>query len=252
VTTAQELDSHAQAYSRTFTHFEENVIVHLAYGQRIARQIEDSGSRRVLSLGVGHMEVARPIVNLLRQGSIDRYVVVDAAPSIMQGFKASIAPLPAGLELVQAFFEDFEDLHTFDVIEAGFILEHVADPGLILRRMLQFAAPGACMHVAVPNARSMHRLLGQKAGLLPDVYQLSDADRALGHRRYFDLPLMSDLAAHSGWQVRRQAGLLLKPFTTGQMTRLSLAPEVWQALQAMAEGYPEISNAFCMELTPCA
>lgn len=251
-TTAQELDSHAQAYSKAFTHFDENVIVHVAYGQRIARQIEESRARRVLSLGVGHMEVARPIVDLLRAGHIDRYVVVDAAPSIMDGFRASMAPVPKGLELVQAFFEQFEDPQSFDVIEAGFILEHVEDPGLILSRLRRLAAPGACLHVAVPNARSMHRMLGHHAGLLPDVFVLSDADRSLGHRRYFDVPKLTALALQCGWQVQRQAGLLLKPFTTGQMNRLDLTPPIWQALQTLAEGYPEISNAFCMELAPCS
>jgi 2-polyprenyl-3-methyl-5-hydroxy-6-metoxy-1,4-benzoquinol methylase len=249
--TAQELDSHAQAYSKAFTHFDENVIVHIAYGQRIARQIKDSAARRVLSLGVGHMEVARPIVDLLRARQIERYVVVDAAPSIMEGFRASVAPVPKGLDLVQAFFESFEDQQQFDVIEAGFILEHVQDPGLILSRLQRFAAPGACLHVAVPNARSMHRMLGHHAGLLPDVFVLSDADRSLGHRRYFDVPSLTALALQCGWQVRRQAGLLLKPFTTGQLNRLNLSPPVWQALQTLAEGYPEISNAFCMELVAC-
>ncbi len=250
-TTAQELDSHARAYSKAFAHFDENVIVHIAYGQRIARQIENSGARRVLSLGVGHMEVARPIVDLLRGGKIDRYVVVDAAPSIMEGFRASMEPVPMGLDLVQAFFESFEDEQEFDVIEAGFILEHVDDPGQILSRLRRFAAPGACLHVAVPNARSMHRMLGHHAGLLPDVFVLSDADRALGHRRYFDVPTLTALALQCGWQVKRQAGLLLKPFTTGQLKQLHLAAPVWQALQTLAEDYPEISNAFCMEMAPC-
>ena len=99
-TTAQELDSHAQAYSKAFTHFDENVIVHIAYGQRISRQIQASRARRVLSLGVGHMEVARPIVDLLRGGLLDRYVVVDAAPSIMEGFRASMAPAPKGTGII--------------------------------------------------------------------------------------------------------------------------------------------------------
>lgn len=250
-TTVQQLDAHAQAYTEAFTHFDENVIVHIAYGQRIARQIAASGARRVLSLGVGHMEVARPIVDLLRAGQIDRYVVVDAAPTIMEGFRASMAPLPQGLDLVLAFFENFEDEQPFDVIEAGFVLEHVEDPGLILSRLRRFAAPGACLHVAVPNARSMHRMLGHHAGLLPDVFVLSDADRSLGHRRYFDVPKLTALALACGWQVTHQAGLLLKPFTTGQLNRLELTAPVWQALQTLAEGYPEISNAFCLELTPC-
>ena len=252
-TDATTLDSHATAYSKDFAHFEENRIVHEAYGLRIATQLVQRGARRVLSLGIGHTEVARPVVELLRRGQIDRYVIVDAAPTIIAGFREQMAPLPPALDLVQAFFEDFdESLGTFDAIEAGFILEHVDDPGLVLRRMRSFIAPGGCLHVAVPNARSLHRLLGQEAGLLADLYALSDADRALGHRRYFDVDRLTTLAKQSGWSVDACAGLLLKPFTTSQLATLALPPPAWRALQALAAPYPAISNAFCMELSACA
>lgn len=248
----QQLDSHAPAYTAAFAHFEENRIVHQAYGQRLARRIAGCGAKDVLSLGIGHMEVSLPIVELLRSGVINHYVVVDAAPAILQAFEAQLAPLPAGLQLVEAFFERYEtEGRRFDAIEAGFVLEHVEDPALLLRRLREWVAPQGRLFVAVPNARSLHRLLGQHAGLLEDVYTLSDADLALGHRRYFDVALLTDLAQRCGWRIESQAGLLLKPFTTGQLAKLALPPQVWAALQALAEPYPDISNAFCMELVPC-
>ena len=213
----------------------------------------ERGARQILSLGIGHTEVARPLLELLRKGQIDRYVIVDAAPAIVASFREQMAPLPAGLQLVEALFEEVaESLGLFDAIEAGFILEHVDDPSLVLRRMRRFIAPAGRMFVAVPNARSLHRLLGHEAGLLDDVFTLSDADRALGHQRYFDVESLSALAEQNGWRVDAQAGLLLKPFTTGQLAALDLSPAVWRALQALAAPYPEISNAFCMELSVCA
>jgi SAM-dependent methyltransferase len=246
------LDVHRAAYTAAFAHFEENRIVHEAYGRRIAQRIAERGAQRVLSLGIGHTEVARPIVDLLRRRGIASYTIVDAAPAIIEGFRADVAPLPNGLTLVEAWFERVEFDTPFDLVEAGFILEHVDDPALVLRRLHAFLAPGALVCVAVPNARSLHRVLGHEAGLLPDLYALSAADRALGHQRYFDVPRLEALATDCGFRVERRAGLLLKPFTTGQLAKLELTPAVWQALQRTAEPYPEISNAFCMELAACA
>ena len=40
--------------------------------------------------------------------------------------------------------------------------------------------------IVVPNARSLHRLIGERAGLIDDLYRLSEHDLAVGHRRYFD------------------------------------------------------------------
>jgi SAM-dependent methyltransferase len=246
----QRLDGHAEAYSKAFPHFEENRIVHEAYGQQIALQIGALGLRSVLSLGIGHTEVARPIVQALQDARLDRYVIVDASPAIVSTFRQSMAPLPSGLQVVEAFFESFEDGQGFDAIEAGFVLEHVDDPALVLRRMRRLIRPGGRMFVAVPNACSLHRRIGHAAGLLPDMFRLSDADHALGHQRYFDLPSLRQLVADCGWQVQAQAGLLLKPFTTGQLAKLELSAAVWQALQAVAAPYPELSNAVSVELAP--
>lgn len=249
---AQQLDSYAPSYTAAFPHYEENRIVHVAYGQRIAAHVKASRARSVLSLGIGHTEVARPLVDCLRQGDLHRYAVVDASHELVESFARDLAPLPPGLELIEGWFETFEAEGRFDVIEAGFVLEHVDNPALILRRMHPFLRPGGRLFIAVPNARSLHRLVGFHAGLLKDMYALSDADRALGHQRYFDLERLTSLVESCGWRVRQAQGMLLKPFTTGQMGKLDLAPAVWQALQTVAADYPEISNAIQLEVEAVA
>lgn len=243
----RHLDEHKSSYTPDFPFFEENRMVHAAYGETIARHAHAAGSRCALSLGIGHTEVARAILGALTNGPLQRYVVVDAAPQIIDSFAQSLAPLPPGLQLLQGFFETFEHPARFDIIEAGFILEHVDDPAVVLKRLHQFLAPGGRIFIAVPNARSLHRLLGHSAGFLPDMYVLSPADLALGHKRYFDLDRLTALVQAAGFQVARTQGLLLKPFTTSQLNKLSLPPSVWQALLQVSANYPEISNSIYME-----
>ncbi|HEY1091981.1 MAG TPA: class I SAM-dependent methyltransferase [Burkholderiaceae bacterium] len=242
------LDAHAAAYTAKFAHFEENRIVHEAYGARLADTVRRQGLRHALSLGIGHSEVARQLLACLHDGALESYLLVDGAPAIIEGFRREHAPLPAGLDLLEGFFETFEAERQFDLIEAGFVLEHVEDPQLILHRLHGMLAPGGRLFVAVPNARSMHRLLGHEAGLLLDLYKLSDADLQLGHRRYYDIEMLRAQVAAAGFTELSAEGMLLKPLTTGQLNQLDLAPEIWQALMRLARGYPEISNAFCLEL----
>lgn len=247
-----ELDRQIPSYSASFLHYEENRIVHVAYGHRIADHVREVKARTVLSLGIGHSEVSRPLIECLVTRAMHRYAIVDASHELVEAFRRELEPLPQGLELIEGWFETFETEGVFDVIEAGFILEHVDDPAAIMRRMHRFLAPGGRMFVAVPNACSLHRLVGFHAGLLKDMHALSDADRSLGHQRYFDLPMLQQLVVAAGWQVVQARGMLLKPFTTGQMGKLDLPEAVWNALRAVAVGYPEISNAIEMEIVAAA
>jgi len=241
------LDELKGSYTSDFPYFEENRMVHAAYGGRIAHHIHASGARNALSLGIGHTEVARAILSELTNGPLLHYVIVDGALEIIDNFSRSLSPLPQELELLHGFFETFEYPDIFDIIEAGFIFEHVDDPALVLKRLHQFLAPGGRIFIAAPNARSLHRLLGHSAGFLPDMYALSPADLALGHKRYFDLKSLCTLVQEAGFQVARVEGMLLKPFMTSQLNQLNLPPSVWQALLEVSAGYPEISNSIYLE-----
>jgi SAM-dependent methyltransferase len=245
----EQLDNYVHSYTSEFPYSVENHLMLAAYGERIVQYLQKHEVRAVLSLGIGYVEVARRILAELTNGPLARYVVVDGAPQIIEGFRRSLDPMPSGLELIEGFFESFVSSGRFEVIEAGFILEHVDDPALILDRLHQFLAPGGRIFIAVPNARSLHRLLGHMAGLLEDMYALSPSDLALGHKRYFDLDTVSSLVRKAGFKIANTEGILLKPFTTSQLSNLNLSPAIWQALVKISAGYPDISNAIYLEAT---
>jgi SAM-dependent methyltransferase len=240
-----ELDRLKGAYGPEFRFHGENLEMLAWYVDRMSAALERAGARTLVSLGIGHGVVGRAIVGGLA-ARLERYTVVEGSPEAVAAFRAS-RPLPDNVELVTAYFEDYDPGPPVDAVEMGFVLEHVDDPGLVLRRYAGFLRPGGTMVVVVPNARALHRRFGHAAGLLDDVYRLSPEDLALGHKRYFDLASITALVAASGLTVGRVEGVFLKCLTTSQLAALALAPAVRRAFFEVGVEHPDICNAIYIE-----
>lgn len=240
----EELDGFT-GYRADFPYNDENHLMLAWYAARFCATLERHGARRVLSLGVGHAVVSGRIAGLVGNG-IDSYEIVEGSRERIAELRAAVA-LPPAVGVVHGYFEDYAPKAPLDAIEMGFVLEHVADPAALVARYAEFLAPSGVMAIAVPNARSLHRLVGQRAGLLDDIYQLSEADLALGHRRYFDLESLVRLVDGAGLRVQAREGILLKSLTTAQLASLKLPPGVMEAFCELGAGYPEIANAIYLE-----
>jgi len=128
------------------------------------------------------------------------------------------------------------------------VLEHVDDPGLILRRYSRFLAPGGSIFIAVPNAESLHRRFGHAAGLLPDMTALSQADLNFGHQRYFTLASLRQMVEQQGLVVQKVEGLFLKAITTQQLMDLKLDERILQSMLKVGVDYPELCNSILMQV----
>ena len=243
------IDQDNAAYVPGFQYYEDNIRLLRAGLAQMLRRTAHLDGFSLLSLGVGHRYTVKGLIEGLGD-RLARYVIVEGSSDIIELLRREVT-LPPQVRLEQAYFEEFETGERFDVIEMGFVLEHVNDPELVLRRFCRFLAPGGRMMVAVPNADSLHRLIGHAAGLLPDVHDLSAADVALGHRRYFDPRSLEALLAACGLEVVGRAGLMLKPLTTAQLASLGLDANVVDAMDEVGFGLPEICNAIFVEARPC-
>ncbi len=239
VDTTEHLDSLDNAYTPRFRFHDENERILQRYARHVLADIEDRQVEHLLSLGIGHRVVTTSL--LQAAAGMSSYTVIEGSPSIISDFKDAYT-LPDNVTIEEGFFEQYMSTRHFDSIEMGFVLEHVVDPSLIVRRHKEFLAPGGVMHIAVPNARSIHRLLGHHAGLLPDLYALSDHDRQLGHRHYFDLDSITSLVESAGMAVTDQRGLLLKPLTSSQLETLELPPEIYEAMCEVGDELPGCCN----------
>ena len=236
---SSDLDSFADAYSDAFAHTYDNRIIMSWYPRRITQKCMPTDA--ALELGIGHGRTS-----LVFGRFFDRHVVVEGSPIIVERFRAS-APEQSTL-IVEQMFEDYAPDEEFDVVIAGFVLEHVGDPSLIMRRIHSYLRRGGRCFVAVPNARSMHRQLGWHAGMLKDLSALSAGDHELGHLRLFTVNELEELCRSSGFEVVSTEGIFLKPFTTSQLETLQLSSEVETALCRLGVELPDFCCAILTEI----
>lgn len=233
------LDAHVAAYQGENLYDFDNDILLNWYPQRIIKLNE--GEKSILELGLGHGFSTNVFSKVYK-----KHVVLDGSAAVIENFRVKF-PL-SHVEIRETYFETFESDEKFDIIVLGFILEHVDDPCLILEKYKSFLAPLGKIYIAVPNAEVLNRRLGNIAGLLPDIYSLSENDILLGHRRYYTVETLTADIKKIGYTVEKMEGIYLKPFTTAQIISLNLDKKLINALCEIGINYPELSCGLLAEI----
>jgi SAM-dependent methyltransferase len=233
------LDTYITAYQGGHLYDFDNEIAHKWYPQRVIKLTENAQS--MLELGLGHGFTTDIFAKHFK-----RYIVLDASPVVIDNFIKNYPDCTA--QIVETYFENFDTDENFDVINMGFIMEHIDNPFEILMRFKKFLAPGGKIFVTVPNAEVLNRRLGNLAGLLPDMFVLSDHDLSLGHKRYYSIDSLTKEIENAGYIVDRIEGVYLKPFTTKQMISLNFDKKIINALCEIGIQYPELSLAMMAQI----
>lgn len=243
---SENLNQYKDAYRDDFKFNDENMAMLSAYARHLINYAATLSDVKILGLGIGHRMVSQTVFALL--GNVSKFTIVEGSDEIIETYKAQ-TQVPTYVNIVNDYFENFDTTERYDILEMGFVLEHVDDPELIVTRFKKFLKPNGRIFMAVPNALGLHRRIGHAAGLLNAPYALSAEDLMLGHKRYYDYTSFTKLALHCGLRIVSTKGILLKPVTTSQMQMLNLPENVYNALFKVAEVYPELANAILIEAT---
>lgn len=220
------------------TEIENNLMLNW-YPQRIIARFNHVPS--LLELGLGHGFTAKIFAK-----ACDCYWVVDGSSVVIEQFRQN-SPDFLG-EIIETYFEDYSPDQKFDVIVMGFVLEHVDDPDLILKRYRDFLSPGGKLYVAVPNAKSMNRRLGLELGLIDDIYSLNANDLALGHQRQYCRDTLKEAVNRAGYRVSHEEGIYLKPLPLGVLKTLDDFEANLQAMLRVGIDFPDLCVGLLMEL----
>lgn len=139
-----------------------------------------------------------------------------------------LIPEYSNLIKINSLFEDFNPNQKYDTIILNHVLEHIEKPVDLLLKIKDWLSPGGLLIVGVPNAKSFHRLVAVKMGLLNSEYDLNERDKELGHYRVYDF---KELICHSeiaGYKIVDSGGIFLKFLSNNQIEKF-LSEEIINA-----------------------
>ena len=148
------------------------------------------------------------------------------------------------------FWEEFDykdDYYTDILLFCG--LEHLDNPGLVLKRLYGALKPGGRLHIVVPNAHSLHRKIGVSMGLLKEIHELNERDKMMGHKQVFDISTLIEIVRSNKFNVLDWRRVMLKVLSNIQMQKLYRDnPSLIQAFFEVGRDIPDK----CAELYLCA
>jgi 2-polyprenyl-3-methyl-5-hydroxy-6-metoxy-1,4-benzoquinol methylase len=149
--------------------------------------------------------------------------------------------------LHRMMIEDYVPDESFDCIFATWILTHLLDAQVVLKRARDWLRPSGVLFVVVPNARVLSRQLALQMGILSDLYELTANDRNHGHVRAYDRQRLNRELDAAGFATVAQGGLMLKPLADYQMDGLYargvLGEEHVEGLFRLGREYPDFASA---------
>lgn len=227
----------------------ESVMV--AYRRRLLlERLAQHTPKTVIEIGCGSELLYRHYLD--QGGQVERWIVVE--PGDQFASTARAAGLP-NLQVIQAFFEDAtEQISALlpvspQLIICSGVLHEVPDAHRLLASIASVMGEHTLLHVNVPNATSFHRRLAQSMGLIQNLKAMSDRNQQLLQHRVYDQEALEQDLRVAGLTVAESGGYLVKPFTHGQMERITpaLGDAVLDGLYQLGKDVPEWASEIYAE-----
>lgn len=106
-----------------------------------------------------------------------------------------------------------------DIIILSGLLHEVDNPVAMLNAIGDLCGSDTVVHINVPNANSVHRLVALEAGMINDVHDKSDLAKQMQQRDTYDMDSLREEVEAAGFEVEDCGSYFIKPFTHFQMKR---------------------------------
>ena len=156
--------------------------------------------------------------------------------------------------LIHDFFENAVAKITMhvDCIICSSLLHEVEDPFKLLSSINKIADQDTMIHINVPNAKSLHRLLAIGSGIIDDLHDFSANNIMLQQHSVFDQDSLRELINKVGeFETLEQGSYFLKPLTHMQMKRCLdegiIDDRILEGLYNIIEYIPDLGSEIFMD-----
>ncbi len=215
--------------------FEEELVVYRH--KKTLESLDRHQARHVLEVGCG-------LVPLYRY--YDRFLTLTIVEPASGFAEDATKHAPEGVTVINDFLgsRQKQPEMAFDFIVISSLLHEHENPMTLLRTAMEFAGPDTILHINVPNARSMHRVLALRMGLIDSLVQKSERQIQYQQHQTFDMDSIKALMDAAGLDVLHQETFFIKPFSHGQMQELLdlgfMSRRMLDGLSLLSEDLPDM------------
>ena len=181
--------------------------------KKVLEQINLYPHKSILEIGCGLM----PIFNYF--DDFETMTIVDPGIEFFENAKKLSRNKPQ-IKFIHGFFENtINELikQNYDIIIVSGLLNELERPNIFLKALKTVCSPNTVIHINVPNAMSLHRILAKEMGLIEDVTQKSETQIRLQQHSTFSMDSLIELVKKHQFKIIDHGSFFIKPFTHQQM-----------------------------------
>lgn len=239
-----DINAYSQEYSTSYDF--EKTLVH--YRRKLVIEfLEQHASASVLEVGCG-LESVYTSYSADTNSSDTRWTIIEPSKQFFDKVRHA---LPSRVHMENEFLENVKQcgLKTFDVIICAGLLHEVPDPSHFLNSLKKFMSRDTVVHLSVPNAGSLHRIIARDMGLIKELGELSERNLSLGQDIVFNMSSLNAIICENGFNVTNHGGFFLKPFSHAQMQEIDtiLTPQLLDGLYEAGKSLPDMASEIFIE-----
>ena len=162
----------------------------------------------------------------------------------MNGFAACICFL--GMTMILSSSAESNQGGANDLVICTGLLHELEHPDQVLKAIHSLCTPMTHVIFNVPNADSLHRVLGMWSGYIENVHELTERNQELQQHSVYDRGSFAKLLEESGFMVEKTGTFFIKPFTHRQMAACLkygiLNQRILDGLYRLSEDLPDFGS----------
>ncbi len=212
--------------------------------KKILETLDKHKPENILEIGCG----LEPLFKFYRD--FDTYTVVEPSAEFCDNARSLAENLSSKIKILNAPFEECALDKNFDFVIVSSLLHEVEQPEKLLAAIINAASDKTLVHINVPNAKSFHRLLALKSGIIKDVHAFSAQNKKFQQHSVWNIDelkeFIGEVAAKNNRRVEFESSgsYFVKPFTHAQMEQCLnngvFGENVLDGLNDMIEFMPEL------------
>jgi len=242
----RNIESYESVYQKDFC---EQIQVRLRKKQSIAL-IQKYSHQRILEIGCGNSPLFADF------SDFSEMTIVEPSSQFM-GHARELAKKKemTNVFLVLGTLEENVTLlseKSYDYIILSSLLHEVENPEQLLYAVLQLCSAETVVHINVPNAMSIHRILAKEMGIIKDVHEVSDQGKNLQQHSVFDMQSLWKMAEKCGFSVLEHGSYIPKFLSSSQMEQMLhyeiIDERFFDALNNLSDLMPEYGSEIYIQV----